>query len=83
MIIIGDSLIELSFIKNDSIDLIITSPPYKNSDGFSYQFTENIFKQLYRVQTPNILFFLNLGGLEEDKMVPFLFFQKEIIVGYK
>lgn len=82
MIIFGDANVELSKLEDNSTDLIITSPPYKNSDGFTYEFIEIIFKQLYRLQKPNTLFFLNFGHLAEDKMRPFLVCQKAIDCGY-
>ena len=48
-------------IKSNSIDLIITSPPYKNEDGFKQAVNFRLMRLLYCVLKPNHLFFLNLN----------------------
>lgn len=58
-------------IKNESIDLIITSPPYKESDGFSYELMRNVARQCYRVLKNNSLCFVNFGHLANYKSRPF------------
>jgi len=66
----------LSFIENESVDLICTSPPYadmrnygkdpnnvgllKDKEEIREQYTK-IFKELYRVSKPTTNFFLNVG----------------------
>lgn len=59
MIILGDCGEVLKKIDDKSVDLIITSPPYKSIDGFSYGLMRDVFQQLYRVQADNTLFFVN------------------------
>lgn len=83
MIILGDSLQELPKLGEGSHDLIITSPPYKDKDGFSYPWITKILKEIYRVQADDSLFFLNFGHLVEDKMRPFRVAQIAIDQGYK
>ncbi len=74
---------ELKKIGDKYIDLVITSPPYKSVDGFSYALMRDVFRQLYRVQADDTLFFLNFGHLAEDKMRPFLVANLAIAEGYK
>lgn len=38
-----DCLDVIRTLDNNSIDLIVTSPPYKEIDGFSYETMYNIF----------------------------------------
>ena len=80
---IGDSHEILQRMDNKSVDLIITSPPYKDSDGFSYDLIRNVFRELYIVQKENTLFFLNFGHLAEDKLRPFVVCLKAMEAGYK
>jgi len=50
-LICGDSAIELKNIKDESIDLTVTSPPYDNLRdycGYTFDF-ETISQELYRV----------------------------------
>ena len=83
MIILGDCESELKKMDDKSIELVITSPPYKEKDGFSYALMRDVFRQLYRVQADDTLFFLNFGHLAEDKMRPFLVANLAIGEGYK
>lgn len=80
---LGDCEEILKTMGDKSIDLVITSPPYKSADGFSYALMRDVFRQLYRVQEENTLFFLNFGHLAEDKMRPFLVANLAIEEGYK
>lgn len=82
-IILGDCKEILKTVEDDSIDLVITSPPYKSVDGFSYALMRDVFNQLYRVQANNTLLFLNFGHLVEEKMRPFLVANVATDVGYK
>lgn len=54
-----------------SVDICITSPPYKDSDGYTDKLMEDVFGGLYKSLKPNSLFFLNFGHLAEDKFRPF------------
>lgn len=66
-----DCLEGLKQLDNNSIDLIISSPVYKDSDGYNSIFLSAVFFQLQRVLKENSLFFLNFGHLTEDKFRPF------------
>jgi site-specific DNA-methyltransferase (adenine-specific) len=61
----------LKQLPNESIDLVITSPPYKDTDGYSEKLMSDIFNECYRVQKNDTLLFLNFGHLAEDKFRPF------------
>lgn len=52
---------------DESIDLTVTSPPYKKTEGYSDRLMYECFNSLYRVQKKDSLFFLNFGHLAEDK----------------
>jgi site-specific DNA-methyltransferase (adenine-specific) len=56
---------------DESVDLCITSPPYKDSDGYSPNLMLDSFAEIYRVLKDSSLFFLNFGHLAEDKFRPF------------
>lgn len=67
----GDCITELHCFDEGSVDVIITSPPYKEADGYSDKLMENCFRELFRVLKKDSLFFLNFGHLAEDKARPF------------
>lgn len=79
----GDNKDILKSMEDNSIDLIITSPPYKDRDGFSYAFMRDVFRELYRVQKENTLFFLNFGALAEDKFRPYATCKIAMDCGFK
>ncbi len=78
-----DCIEGLEQLDSESCSLVISSPPYKNKDGFSYSLMNEVFEQLYRVQKNNSLFFLNFGHLKEEKMRPFNVCGCALGVGYK
>jgi len=73
-IICGDALEELEKLSDNSIDLVLISPPYDNIEGSGYskgkkdvlflklysEFLDRILKELYRVLKPTGQFYLNL-----------------------
>ncbi len=61
----------LQQLNDNSIDLTVTSPPYKEEDGFTYELMFQVAHQLYRVQKNNTLCFVNFGPLAHDKNRPF------------
>lgn len=79
----SDCLSALKLLPDESVDLIITSPPYKNKDGFSYALIADVCKELHRVQRPSTLFFLNFGHLAEDKLRPFQVCELAMAQGYE
>jgi site-specific DNA-methyltransferase (adenine-specific) len=82
LVILGDCVEALKKMDNESIDLIITSPPYKSEDGFTYSWMRTVLQELYRVQKSNSLFFLNFGHLAEDKFRPFAACQLALECGF-
>jgi len=61
----------MSELENDSVDLIVTSPPYKEEDGFSYQVMREVFGDCFRVLKQDGLLFMNFGHLAGHKHRPF------------
>lgn len=59
-------------VGDSSINLIITSPPYKEQDGFSWQLIQNVAKECYRVLKNNSLCYINFGHLAGNKSRPFI-----------
>lgn len=55
----------------ESCDIAVTSPPYKEKDGYSEFLMVYTFIYLYSILKENSLFFLNFGHLAEDKFRPF------------
>ena len=58
-------------LEDGTVDLIITSPPYKDEDGFNYNILRNIFHECKRVLTDGGLLFVNFGHLAGHKHRPF------------
>ncbi len=79
----GDSAEVLKKLESNSANISITSPPYKTGDGFSYGLMKNVFDQLFRIQKPDSLFFLNFGHLAEEKLRPFKVASLACDSGYK
>ncbi len=59
------------YVNNKVIDLIVTSPPYKKEDGFSYELIKDVSQQCFRVLKDNSLCFINFGHLANHKSRPF------------
>jgi len=53
------------------LDLVITSPPYKDEDGYTDDLIHNIFTYTYDLQKDGSLLFLNFGHLADFKTRPF------------
>jgi site-specific DNA-methyltransferase (adenine-specific) len=56
---------------SNSVDLIVTSPPYKDEDGWTEDLIYQASLGWQRVLKPGGLLFLNFGHLAEDKFRPF------------
>jgi len=67
----GDSQDILLELTPKTADLLITSPPYKDKDGYSDELIENVFYESFQFLKKNALCFVNFGHLAEDKMRPF------------
>jgi len=58
-------------LKDESVDLIVTSPPYKDIDGFSYETLSFVLRECSRVLKKDRLMFINFGHLANHKHRPF------------
>jgi len=78
----GDCLEELCKLKNTSVDVIITSPPYnidkeynlyddKLPEGEYLSFMREVFLELYRVLKEDGSFFLNISSKASNKELEF------------
>lgn len=54
-----------------SIDLVVTSPPYKNEDGYSHGLMRDVFRQAANGMRSGALCFVNFGHLASFKSRPF------------
>jgi site-specific DNA-methyltransferase (adenine-specific) len=79
----GDSRNILNMIPDGVADVCITSPPYKDCDGYSDDLIQSVFSQVYRIQKENSLLFFNFGHLAEDKFRPFHACSILMDLGYK
>lgn len=70
-IIYGDCGKDFKYIQGDSVDLIVTSPPYKKEDGFSFSLIKKVAEECFRVLKPNRLCFINFGHLAGSKRQSF------------
>jgi site-specific DNA-methyltransferase (adenine-specific) len=70
-IVQGDAREVLSTYDSESIDAVVTSPSYKEEDGYDEEMLRDVFVHLYAVLQPGGLFFLNFGHLAHDKFRPF------------
>lgn len=57
-------------VKDSSVDLVITSPPYKDQDGYSARLMRSVAAELYRVMKPGTSAFVNFGHLAGQKSRP-------------
>ncbi|MFX0152232.1 MAG: DNA-methyltransferase [Candidatus Hodarchaeota archaeon] len=73
----------MSEIKNNTIDVIITSPPYNRNKKYSddsglvyndkkpqdeyFEFLSTVWRECYRVLNPRGIFFLNIGDAASDQ----------------
>ena len=83
MILSGDSQKTLPELNSESVDLVITSPPYKNVDGYTKDLIRTVFTECFRLQKNNTLAFINFGHLKEDKNRPFEVKDILLDIGYK
>ena len=84
MILKGDCIkVMQEKVPGESVDLCITSPPYKECDGWTEELMRGAFREVYRVLRPNTLFFLNFGHLAEDKFRPFRTCEIALDMGFR
>ena len=80
---LGDCRDGLKTLSSESIDCIVTSPPYKDCDNFSPELISSVFTECLRVLTKTGLCFVNFGHLAEDKMRPFRIAMMLEEIGFK
>jgi len=83
MILKGDCVQRMGELPSSSVDLCVTSPPYKEKDGWSRYLMMGAFREVYRLLKPNTLLFINFGHLAEDKFRPFETCQIAIDMGFQ
>ena len=78
----GDCILEMAKIEENSIDVVITSPPYNlNMDYSTYKdkihfddylkWTNQWMSEVFRLLTPQGSFFLNVDGSPKNPWIPF------------
>lgn len=82
-LILGNNIDILPTLGNNSVDLCITSPPYKDEDGYSVLQLRTCFDMLYNVLKDDSLFFLNFGHLASNKFRPFSTCELALAAGFK
>jgi len=66
-----DAIAGLRSLAPEIVHCTITSPPYKDEDGFSIDLMEQLAQELYRVHAPDSLLFFNFGHMAGSKLRPF------------
>ncbi|MBE7439081.1 MAG: site-specific DNA-methyltransferase [Spirochaetales bacterium] len=66
-----DALTGLEALMEGQVYCTITSPPYKDEDGFSMDLMERLATQLFRVHARDTLLFFNFGHMAGSKLRPF------------
>jgi len=82
-ILYGDARTELPTLEPASVDVCITSPPYKDCDGYTGDLILDVFTDVYEIQKDNTLLFFNFGHLAEDKFRPFEAVRILMSIGYQ
>ncbi len=67
----GDCLDLFKEIDAGSVSAVMTSPPYKTRDNFSYKMIAAAAKEIHAVLKPGGLAFINFGQLSEEPMRPY------------
>ena len=65
-LLIGPCQERLKELPEASVDLVITSPPYKTADGFSNNLISGMAHEIKRVMKDGTRFWFNFGQLKED-----------------
>jgi len=81
-ILLGDSSQELKNFNNESIDMIITSPPYKDCDGFSMELIHDVFTESFRIMKNDSICWVNFGHMAHEKEKPFKVALELINIGF-
>lgn len=53
----------MSELSDSSVDCMVTSPPYKDEDGYTDELMTGWLEEAYRIMKPNTALFLNFGHL--------------------
>lgn len=81
--IIGDNNDLIKSLPDESISITVTSPPYKDEDGFHSLNLKNLFLEIYRVHKKNTLLYINFGHLAGFKDRPFRVLFEALGAGWK
>lgn len=71
MLYVGNSQEILLKLKASSVDLCVTSPPYKDEDGYDPKIMRKVFSAVYNVLKEESYCFVNFGHLAYFKSRPF------------
>jgi DNA modification methylase len=82
-ILYEDSRNGLLKFESNTIDLTVTSPPYKIEDGYSDQLIIDVFTEVYRLHKDKSVLFVNFGHLNDFKTRPFKVVELIESVGFK
>lgn len=78
-----DALAGLGLLSNESIDLIVTSPPYKEENGFDKCYMKDVARKCFEVSKPNSICYVNFGHLAGQKWKPFMVAKLFELAGYE
>lgn len=81
-LILGNSVEVLKTLV-DPVDVIVTSPPYKDCDGYTDDLMKAVFSGCFNKLKSGGLFFLNFGHLAEEKFRPFRVCQIALDCGFR
>jgi site-specific DNA-methyltransferase (adenine-specific) len=62
--------------------MIITSPPYKDCDGFSMELIHDVFSQCFRILKKDSICWVNFGHMAHEKEKPFRVALELIDIGF-
>ena len=71
-LLIGPCQERLKELPEASVDLVVTSIPYKKADGWTEEFVQVLTVELYRVMKEGARVWFNFGQLKEDYARPFI-----------
>lgn len=81
-VIKGDCVKGMKQIPNESVDCIITSPPYKEEDGYTEELMEGWLTEAFRILKNDTCMFVNFGHLAGKKERGFRVALKAIQIGF-
>ena len=79
----GDCIEGMKKIQDESVDGIITSPPYKEEDGYSEELMKGWLTQAFRIMKWETTLFMNFGHLAGNKQRGFEVAMIAVEVGFE